>query len=367
MSLHGLYSFANSTVTTDTFTRDCPPDCVRLKVAYCGICGTDLHEYLGGPVLCPPKNAQHPTTGATLPLTLGHEFSGTIIECGGDVSGLQLGQRVAVNPALDDRHLSKSDCDLCRTGRRNLCSSSAFYGLQHPSGGFADEVVISPFALVPLPDNISLKIAALAEPLAVAAHMIRVSGFQPGQNAVVLGAGPIGCALVLLLKDTGTAAKSIIVSEISPARRAMATASGADYVVDPSSSANAVTGIVRDVMGLGADIAFDAAGLQQTLDTAFAVTRPGGTIFNVAIHEKAKTLDLNLLTLPEKKLMAGNAYTGKDFERVIEVLATRGEEVEKFVTGVVPLEKAVEEGFEALAGVGGGGHNKILVQIGGEM
>ena len=195
--------------------------------------------------------------------------------------------------------------------------------------------------------------------------MIRISGFQRGQNAVVLGAGPIGCALVFLLKDPGSGARTVIVSEVSTARRDMALASGADHVVDPTSSANAVTGTVRDVLGLGADVTFDAAGLQQTLDTAFAVTRPGGTVFNVAIHEKPKVLDMNLLTLPEKKLMAGNAYTAEDYGRVVRVLSERGGEVEKFVTGVVSLERAVSEGIEVL-GRPGSGHNKILVEIGGE-
>lgn len=195
--------------------------------------------------------------------------------------------------------------------------------------------------------------------------MIRISGFQPGQNAVVLGAGPIGCALTFLLKDATSGAKNVIVSEVSAARRTMATASGADHVVDPLSSANAVTSTVRDIMGAGADVTFDAAGLQQTLDTAFAVTRPGGTVFNVAIHETPKSLNMNLLTLPEKKLMAGNAYTAEDYERVIEVLSTRGPEVEKFITAVVPLEQAVEGGIKALIAPGSG-HNKILVEIGGE-
>lgn len=246
-----------------------------------------------------------------------------------------------------------------------MCSSSAFYGIQHSAGGFADEIVVSYYALVPIPDNVSLKLAALAEPLAVAAHMIRISGFQRGQNAVVLGAGPIGCALVFLLKDAGSGANRVIVSEVSEARRTTALSSGADHVVDPISSANAVTSMVRDTMGSGADMTFDAAGLQQTLDTAFAVTKPGGTVFNVAIHERPKMLNMNFLTLPEKKLMAGNAYTAEDYDRVIGVLSERGEEVEKFVTGVVPLEQAVKGGIEELMRPGSG-HIKILVEVGGE-
>lgn len=280
------------------------------------------------------------------------------------MSGFTLGQKVTINPALNDRHFGRPDCELCQHGRRNLCTSAVWYGLQHPAGGLADEIVVSPFAIVPVPDNVSLKLAALAEPLAVAAHMIRISGLQRGQNAVVLGAGPIGCALVFLLKDSGTGASTIIVSEVSAARREMAIRSGADHVVDPLSSANAVTSMVRNHMGIGADVTFDAAGLQQTLDTAFAVTKQGGTVFNVAIHEKPKLLDLNLLTLPEKKLMAGNAYTAEDFERVVKVLGERGAEVERFVTGVVPLEQAVTGAIAELMKPGSG-HNKILVEVGG--
>ena len=315
-------------------------------------------------MLCPGHGTPNPNTGAGLPVTLGHELSGTITEIGNAVtSEFKVGQKVAVNPCMDDRHLGKPECELCSTGRRNLCTSSSFYGINAIGGGFADEIVVSPHALVGLPDNVPLKLAALAEPLAVAAHMIRISGFQGGQDAVVLGAGPIGCALTFLLKDSG--AKRVIVSEVSEARRTMASDSGADHVVNPLFGSDAVTGKVKEVMGTGADVTFDAAGLQATLDTAFAVTKPGGTVFNVAIHDSPKQLNMNFLTLPEKKLMAGNAYTSEDFARVVKILGDRTEDVQKFVTGVVSLEQAVNEGFESLI-QGGGGHNKILVELRGE-
>lgn len=130
-----------------------------------------------------------------------------------------------------------------------------------PHGGFAEEIVVKPFALVPLPDDVSLKLAALAEPLAVAAHMIRISGFQKGQDVVVFGAGPIGTALTILLKDSG--ARTIIVSEVAASRMEQAKLAGADRVVNPTKTK--ITDVVHEMIGAGADVAFDACGVQDTL------------------------------------------------------------------------------------------------------
>lgn len=222
-------------------------------------------------------------------------------------------------------------------------------------------MIVKPFALVPLPDDVNLKIAALSEPLAVAAHMVRISGFQKGQNAVVFGGGPIGTALAFLLKDSG--ARCLIVSEPAASRREQAKAAGADRVVNPLKES--VLDVVHELMGSGADIAFDAAGIQATFDAAISVTKSGGTIFNVAIHEKPIQLNMNLLTILEKKLMAGNAYTAEDFQRVIAILSKRGEEIQKFITAVIPLEKAIEGGFDEIVN-NKDNHNKILVEVNGE-
>ncbi|KAK4574443.1 hypothetical protein LTR86_001284 [Recurvomyces mirabilis] len=340
----------------------CAPHEVRLKVAYCGVCGTDIHEYLDGPILLPGHGEQNLNTGAKLPLILGHEFSGVVVEVGKNVKSVPLGQRVVVNPAMDDRHHSQSPCEICVRGRHNICLRSAFYGLQAPQGGFADEICVDAIACFPLPSSVSLKLAALVEPLAVAAHMIRISGFTPGQDIVISGAGPIGSAIVFLLRQYG--AGKILVSEIAPSRSAQAMDCGADKVINPVTTP--AQSVVSELMGpAGADIAFDACGLQTTLDAAFACTKPGGTVFNVAIHEKPLSLNLNFLTLSEKRLLAGNAYTAEDYNRVIEVLKSKGAEVEKFITAVVPLEQAVDGAFEELVR-NKAMHNKILVEVNGE-
>ena len=358
-----------------TLRSNCGPDEVRLQVAYCGICGSDLHEYHAGPILTPKYGLPHPQTGASLPVTLGHEFSGTVAEIGEQVLDFQIGDKVTVNPALDDRHYNKDACELCQIGRSNLCKRSAFYGINAEGGGFAEQIVVKACALFKLPSNVSLKLAALAEPLAVAWHMVRLSGFRAGNNIVILGAGPIGCCLTFLTKTHG--AKRVIVSEVSSSRSAQARSFGADEVIDPTkrsdspqqdkaldgvhTTSDPVLAAVRSSMGLGADIVFDACGLQSTLDTAIACTKPAGTIFNVAIHDKPLKIHLNQLTLAEKRLMAGNAYTKEDFEKVLGILSTRGKEAAKLITAVVPLEHVVKDGFLELLG-NAVGHVKILVQ-----
>jgi (R,R)-butanediol dehydrogenase/meso-butanediol dehydrogenase/diacetyl reductase len=338
--------------------RECGSDDVRIKIAFCGICGTDVHEHAAGPLFCTPKGEKNRVTGAGLPQTLGHEFSGTISELGKDVSGLEIGQRVCINPAMDDRHHQLDVCENCHNGKHNICFNSAFYGINAEGGGFAEEICVKPEAIVPLPDKVSLKLAALAEPLSVAAHMVRISGFKQGQDAVVLGAGPIGSALTFMLNDVG--ARKIIVSEISESRQEQARLAGASRVVNPTK--DDVLEVVKQEMGRGSDIAFEACGLQVTLDTAIACVKPGGCIFNVAIHEKPVKINLNLLTLPEKRLMAGNAYTAEDYNKVIKILETKGQDVEKFITAVVPLEDAVTGGFLELM-KNRSAHNKILVQM----
>ena len=307
------------------------------------------------------RTAVNKYTGAQLPQIIGHEMSGIITEVGKDVKGFDVGQRVTVNAAMDDRHLGFDPCEFCQSGRNNICNRITFYGVNAKYGGFADEIVLKPFALVPIPDSVSLKVAALAEPLSVAAHMVRISGFQEGQDAVVLGAGPIGCALTLLLKDSG--ARHLIVSEVAESRAAQAKAAGADRVINPTEQN--VREAVRDMMGSGADVVFDACGIQATFDTAVACTKAGGTIFNVAIHEKPLQVDLNQLTIMEKRLLAGNAYTAEDYDRVIKLLSSRSADVERFITGVVPLESAVNDGFEEIVS-NKARHNKILIELSGE-
>ncbi|KAF2687385.1 GroES-like protein [Lentithecium fluviatile CBS 122367] len=343
--------------------QTCGPFDVRVKVAFCGICGSDIHEYLGGPILTPKLGSKDPHTGLQLPVTLGHEISGEVVEVGPAVTTVAVGQRCAINPSVDDRHHGTDPCRTCRLGKPNLCKRWACYGLSAPGGGFSDEIVVHSASIVPIPDSVPLRVAALCEPLAVACHMIRVSGFQPGDSILVLGAGPIGLALLLLLKVRG--AGQVFVSEISPSRAEKARQFGADAVIDPTNDSmgeggDVVVSFVQRKTEDGVDVSFDATGIQATLDTAIAATRAGGTIFNVAIHEKPLLINPNALTLTEKKYMGGLCYTSEDFAVVVEALASGKLRAEEMITAVVPLRNAIEGAFEELIN-NKDNHIKIIV------
>lgn len=222
----------------------------------------------------------------------------------------------------------------------------------------SDEIVVKDFACVKLPEGVSLRAGALAEPFAVANHMIELSGIRKGGSALVLGGGPIGLALLLLLK--ARIEGLVAVSEIGQARKEKAKEFGADRVVSPAEE-----DVVEVVQGLtggeGVDVAFEATGLQVTLDTAIKAVRTGGTIFNVAIHEKPLLMNPNDLFFGEKKYLGGMCYTTKDFEVVVGLMADGTLEAEKMVTAVVPLEDAIDGAFKELIN-NKEKHVKILVQ-----
>lgn len=345
---------------------ECSPDELRVKIAYCGICGTDVHEYLGGPIFPPQLGQKNPHTGVQLPVTLGHEMSGTIVEMGSHVTGFRLGQNVAINPSLDDRSYGIELCVNCQSGRPNICKHWACFGLSAASGGFSDEVVVKGHNCIPLPEGVSLKAGALAEPLAVASHMIRLSGFQKGQSVAVLGAGPIGLALLLLLRAQG--ASWVLVSEPTKSRAEQAKEFGADVVVNPTISCSvngekpdSVLEEVRKFNPEGVDISFDATGVQATLDTAIAVAKPGGVVFNVAIHEKPLLINPNDFCFTEKRLLGGICYTNEDFEVALQAIQQGAVPVDQMITSIVALEDIVEGGFEELI-QHKANHIKILIQ-----
>jgi len=347
----------------------CGRDEVRLKIAFCGICGSDIHEYLGTPIFAPADGESNPFTKVSLPVVLGHEFSGTIVEKGADVADLRVGQNVCVNPSLNDRHYDLQACSRCEEGKPNLCKRWATYGLNAIGGGFSDEIVVKNFNCLVLPEEVSLKIGALAEPLAVAWHCIRVADFKHGQTALILGAGPIGLAILLLLRMWN--AKKIVVTEVTQQRTLQAQKFGADMVINPLQNVsnggadnvqvNPVISAVRGFTNDGVDVAFDCTGLQSTLDTGLAAVRPGGTFFNVAIHEKPLSLNLNDVAILEKKILGGICYTNEDFRQVISAMAAGKLPFEQMITSVVPLSKVIEGGFMELMN-NKAEHVKILIK-----
>ncbi|MCT5453208.1 alcohol dehydrogenase catalytic domain-containing protein, partial [Pseudomonas aeruginosa] len=198
------------------------PGEVELEVAYCGICGSDLHEYQSGPHSIPQAEA-HPLSGCRAPLTLGHEFCGVVAALGPGVEGLRIGDRVAVEPEY-----RCGECRYCREGRYNLCESMGFIGLMG-DGGFAERARVPAYMLHRLPDAVGFRQAAVLEPAAVALHALRRSSLAPGQRCAVFGLGPIGLLLVMLARQRGI--EDIVAIDVSPERLALAGERGVPVAV----------------------------------------------------------------------------------------------------------------------------------------
>ncbi|WP_239149732.1 alcohol dehydrogenase catalytic domain-containing protein [Streptomyces sp. SID12501] len=236
------------------------PGEVTIEVAYCGICGSDLHEYADGPHAIPVGDP-HPESGVAAPIVLGHEFCGTVTQVGGGVTGVSPGERVAVEP-----HYRCGNCPRCLAGEYNICRHFGFAGLMG-HGGLAEHTTVPAYMLHRLPEQVSLEQAAVFEPAAVALHAVRRAGIRPGESVAVLGLGPIGLLVTQLAARYG--AGRIVAADRSSARRELALRLGA-----------AETGAdLADVVGgEGADLVFEAVGSEDTLRACLAATRRGGRV-----------------------------------------------------------------------------------------
>lgn len=233
--------------------------------------------------------APHPVTHETIPITIGHEFSGTVKELGSglEASGLKIGQKLAIQPTI---YCAK--CGACTTGAENACLSGGFVGLSGGGGGISEEVVVPAEACLPLPENVELDIGALVEPLAVAWHAVDASPIaelKAGAKCVVFGGGPIGLSVIQCLRARG--AKLVICVEVAKRRQEFAKDFGADHVVDPTKEDVVAKALELCGGHVPPDLAFDCAGVPQSLETACKVVRSRGTVVNVAIWEKVRTCD----------------------------------------------------------------------------
>lgn len=248
-----------------------------IAVEWCGICGSDLHEYLIGPVTIPRPEHPHPITREHLPVTMGHEFCGRVISAPKD-SHLKPGQAVMVDPRI-----YCSNCNRCNKESTNACHSWGFKGLSGSGGGFSETVAIDTKLCYPLPESVDLSLAALIEPLAVAYHAVHTSGVADLVNAsvLVLGGGPVGIATIFVLRAAGC--RKILVSEPTAARAAQ-NAEIADKVFNPL-IVDVAEKCREETAGEGVDMVVDCAGMQAAMDAGMAALKHRGTYMNVAAWE----------------------------------------------------------------------------------
>ncbi|GAA6043935.1 hypothetical protein JCM8097_000910 [Rhodosporidiobolus ruineniae] len=319
---------------------------VRIKVAFAGICGSDLHEVYHGPFTCCPVGSPHPLTNSTVPATLGHEFSGTIDELGEGVTDekLKKGTKVTIEPVISCRN-----CSNCKAGDRPLCETRiGFFGYNRP-GGLAPYVNVDVRNVHVVPDELPLDIAALAEPLSVSWHAVACSKFQAGETALVIGAGPIGALCVRVLKALG--ASKVFVSEPTTTRAEIATACGADAVFNPLE-----VDVVEEVKklspgGQGVNVAIDCAGTQRTFDAAVAATKAKGRVVMVALWMPSgpkPTIDMSAVLFGEKIITGSCCFNSDDMKAVLAALASGQIKVDDLITSRILLQDIVEHGLESL-------------------
>lgn len=325
------------------------PDEVVIRVATCGICGTDLHEFTSGPIVTPVE--PHPLTGAQNPQILGHEFAGDVVAVGADVTRVDVGDRVAVMPLV-----YCGQCAYCRRGFQHLCSTMGCVGLSHAWGGMAELATVAEHQVVRLPDGVSHRQGALLEPTAVAAYGVERAGVSFGDRVLVTGAGPIGALAALCARTAG--ASGVYVSEPNPARRARAEALGVATVLDPTSVD--VPEQLRDESdGLGVDVAIECSGHPNGFTTAVQSLRRRGTLAQTGLFVGEASLDPMLWSLNDLTIVGTWCYWVYDFDRIAAQIAAGDLPVERVVTSSVTLDEA-PEAFSRLAS-GTADEIKVLV------
>src|SRR4051794_29184291 len=202
-----------------------PKGQVQVKVSWCGICGTDLHEYLGGPIYI-PVDRPHPLTGIQAPVIIGHEMSGVVVDVGDGVSEFAPGDRVAACPII-----GCGKCRWCRTGSMAQCDQVAFLGTSWTGGALAERLNLNAYQCYHLTDAITDEIGALVEPFSSAVRAIERGQPGPEDNVVIVGAGPIGLMCLMAARLRGV--KRVVVVEVAERRMAAARLCGADYVINP--------------------------------------------------------------------------------------------------------------------------------------
>lgn len=326
------------------------PGQVKIANAFAGICGSDLHVYYDPAAAGLDFTQPHPVTGALPPQTLGHEFSGTIVELGEGVTGVSVGDRVAVWPVY-----YCGACPACAKGMYNACANIGFHGLSSDGGGMAAYTTVAVEKVHVLPESVDLRMGALVEPMAVSWHAVSQSHIAAGQTALVAGAGPIGIGVWFALRARGV--ENVLVSEPSADRRAIIEALGAT-VVDPVAE-DLAAAVQRISDGRGVDAAFDAAGAGPAVASALASLTPGGRVVVVAIHERPMEFLATQLVMAETEIAGSLAYLPHDFDEVIEAMSRGVYDTTGWVEEV-PLEGVVD----AIHRLRGGAGAKVLVQAG---
>jgi (R,R)-butanediol dehydrogenase/meso-butanediol dehydrogenase/diacetyl reductase len=324
---------------------------VLLRPRSCGICGTDLHEYLAGPIVTPVE--PHPLTGARNPQILGHEFAADVLAVGPDAQGVKEGDRVAVMPLA-----YCGQCFYCARGLNHLCERMGCVGLSWAWGGMGELAIVLDYQVARIPDRLTYEQGALIEPAAVALYGVERGGVGPGDHVLITGGGPIGALAILAAQAAGAAA--VYLSEPNARRRAHAERLEPTAVLDPA--AVDVPAELRSLTGVGVDVAIECAGNARALNDCVAATRRAGTVVQTGLHVGKAEVDPMLWSLNDLTIEGTWCYRVYDWPRIAGLVARGAMPVERIVTSRIGVDDVVPGGFDVLADPQGHAV-KVLVEV----
>jgi 2-desacetyl-2-hydroxyethyl bacteriochlorophyllide A dehydrogenase len=290
---------------------------VVIKVAVCGLCGTDMHILKG----------EYPSA---FPLVPGHEFSGTVVQMESGVDELKLGDRVCIDP-----NIYCGRCAFCRQGQVHLCEHLSPIGVCR-NGGFAEYCVVPESQTYRFPESVGFEEAAMVEPLACAVHGIDQAAIEPGRTVLILGGGAMGGLLTQLARIAGAA--RVIVSEPVKERRKLLEQMGADVTIDPV--CEDVGAAVRRIEPQGAEIVFESAGLARTAKQAFMLTRRGGTIIFFGVLAPMEKIEIcPYEVFSNEWTIRGSFVNPFTTARAVSLLAAGRINVKPFISHQFPLNQ----------------------------
>lgn len=331
MRVSRLYGIRDVRVEDGAIPEPGPGE-VLLKIASVGTCGSDVHYYVEGAI---------GDQVVTEPITMGHEFSAWIAGLGEDVTGLEIGQLVAVEPAIPC-----GVCESCLHGHPNLCPDVRFCGTPPIDGVFAEYAVMPAENCFALPEGFTPDEGALLEPLGIGIHTVDLAHLKPGQTVAIFGAGPVGLLIAAVAQVAG--AGEIYMTEPIAERRAFALENYADAVFNPDEE-DVVAAIMAATDGRGVDVAFEAAGAAATPDQAAQVTRPGGKVIVAGIPSEDRMV-MTASQIRRKGLTIKMVRRMKHtYPRAIRMVSTGMIDLAKLATHAFSLEE-IQEAFEMVAG-----------------
>ena len=315
-----------------------PPGQIQVAVSWCGICGTDLHEYMGGPVYI-PQGAPHPLTRVKAPVIIGHEMSGRVTALGEGVASFSVGDRVAACPII-----GCGRCRWCKSESMAQCDQVAFLGTSWWGGALSERLNLYAYQCFRLADTISDEVGALVEPFSATVRAVAQAGIGPNDSVAIVGAGPMG--LMTLLAATLREARQVVAVEVAQRRKETARKLGASEVIDPSKE-DPEKRALDITEGQGFDVVIECAGKPSTALLAGRLTRTRGRLVVMGVFEKPAPLDLTDLVFREKTVSGSMSGFGL-YDETIRLMTDPRFKGEELITGRIPLDDLVTKGYRGL-------------------